>query len=151
MSMLHGDGCSRERSNKNRRESLSIGKTLRRRTISSTSRDQRREKKGHRKPIRRLAMTSILKQNTMCFALPLCRRYRQGRRAVSIANGSSGYLEKYSIGGRENMMVVADLSTSNMIRYRGGAAARLVAGPPTGPTTSNSLGILPSRSNCVCE
>ena len=28
-------------------------------------------KKGHGKPIRRLAMTSILKQNTLCFALPL--------------------------------------------------------------------------------
>ena len=32
----------------------------------------RQHKKGHGKPIRRLAMTSILKQNTVCFALPLC-------------------------------------------------------------------------------
>ena len=34
-------------------------------------------------------MTSILKQNTMCFALPLCRKYRQRGRAVSIANGGN--------------------------------------------------------------
>jgi hypothetical protein len=56
----------------------------------------RRAKKGHRKPIRRLAMTSILKQNTVCFALPLCRKYRQRKRAVSIAIAGNGQLEKYS-------------------------------------------------------
>jgi hypothetical protein len=35
-------------------------------------------KKGDGKPIRRLAITSILKQNTLCFALPLRSFYRRG-------------------------------------------------------------------------
>jgi hypothetical protein len=69
----------------------------------------RRAKKGHRKPIRRLAMTSILKQNTVCFALPLCRNYRQRRQTVSITKGGDVQLEKYSGARRETLMVVAVL------------------------------------------
>jgi hypothetical protein len=57
-------------------------------------------------------MTSILKQNTVCFALPLCRKYRQRAGAVSIANSSDGQLEKYSGAQRENVMVVAVLSAA---------------------------------------
>jgi hypothetical protein len=55
-------------------------------------------------------MTSILKQNTVCFALPLCRKYRQRKRAVSIANGGNIQLEGYSGAQREDLMVVAVLS-----------------------------------------
>jgi hypothetical protein len=69
-----------------------------------------RAKKGHRKPIRRLAMTSILKQNTVCFALPLCRCYRLGARAVSNGKDGTLQLERYSGARREIMMVVAVLS-----------------------------------------
>jgi hypothetical protein len=46
--------------------------------------------KGHGKPIRRLAMTSILKQNTTCFALPLCSHYRRGFAAVSKGKRPNG-------------------------------------------------------------
>jgi hypothetical protein len=46
-------------------------------------RDKPGKQKGHGKPIRRLAMTSILKQNTTCFALPLCSNYRRSSAALS--------------------------------------------------------------------
>jgi hypothetical protein len=57
-------------------------------------------------------MTSILKQNTVCFALPLCRKYRQREQTVSIANGGDVQLEKYSGAQRETLMVVAVLSAA---------------------------------------
>jgi hypothetical protein len=60
-------------------------------------------------------MTSILKQNTVCFALPLCRKYRQRAAAVSIANGGDGQLEKYSGTERENVMVVAVLWAASAV------------------------------------
>jgi hypothetical protein len=69
----------------------------------------------------------ILKQNTVCFALPLCRKYRQRERAVSIANGGNVQLE--NIRRRETVMVVAVLSAANVERHRAGAAERPVAGP----------------------
>jgi hypothetical protein len=60
-------------------------------------------------------MTSILKQNTVCFALPLCRKYRQREQVVSIANGGDGQLEKYSDADRETVMVVAVLSAASAV------------------------------------
>jgi hypothetical protein len=59
-------------------------------------------------------MTSILKQNTLCFALPLCRMYRQWGRVVSIAKGGAVYLYKYSGARRETVMVVTVLSSADV-------------------------------------
>ena len=60
-------------------------------------------------------MTSILKQNTMCFALPLCRKYRQRRWTVSIANGGDAQLEKYLGAQRETLMDVAVLPAAYVV------------------------------------
>jgi hypothetical protein len=92
-------------------------------------------------------MTSILKQNTMCFALPLCRKYRQRARMISITSDGNIQLEEYSGAGRETMMAVAVLSAAEAIRYRVGAVVRPDAGAPIGPTTFSSFGSLPRRSN----
>ena len=108
----------------------------RRYTTSSTSRDlAERNKKGHRKPIRRLAMTSILKQNTVCFALPLCCNYRQRGQKVSIAIGGRRHLEEYSVGARESMLVVAVLSPA--LSDQSGGWGRATASPQIFAATGN--------------
>jgi hypothetical protein len=68
-------------------------------------------------------MTSILKQNTVCFALPLCRKYRQWDRAVSIAIVGNVQLEKYSDARRETVMVVAVLSAPSRVASTGGSGS----------------------------
>lgn len=66
-------------------------------------------KKGHRKPIRRLAMTSILKQNTLCFALPLCCCYRRGRRLASSRRESWRRNDRFSPKPREDLTIIGRL------------------------------------------
>jgi hypothetical protein len=58
-------------------------------------------------------MTSILKQNTLCFALPLCRLYRRWARAGSNGKRGRRYLERYSECAREDVLDSTIMSASD--------------------------------------
>jgi hypothetical protein len=68
-------------------------------------------------------MTSILKQNTSCFALPLCRLYRRQVRAGSNGKRGRRYLERYSVNAREDVLESTIMSASD-----GGSLAALTCG-----------------------
>src|SRR5262245_17653100 len=60
-------------------------------------------------------MTSILKENTMCFALPLHGSYRPPAGAVSNGKGGTVQLEGYSACAREDVTVVANLKAATVV------------------------------------
>ena len=89
-------------------------------------------------------MTSILKQNTTCFALPLCSHYRRSSAALSKGKRLIPPIHEIFMNRPMDADGKQNFTAENRI---GEVVQRPGAPPATAVSASKSFGICPSRSD----